>query len=243
MKRLHRLTAILVKLQSKKIVQAAELATKFEVSLRTIYRDMQALTDAGVPIGAEAGTGYYLVDGYSLPPVMFTEKEANALLTASKIINTNNDQSLINEYHEAIDKVIAVLKTTQKEKLKVLEQRVFTYNREKINPSTSLSVIQQAITDYRVLEIQYTKANGEFSKRKVEPLGVYFTNNTWIMIAHCRLRKDYREFRTDRIQNFIETQELFPPKQFSLEDYYKRYAEAHESSDIFTKKTTDIGLS
>ena len=73
MKRLHRLTAILVKLQSGKVVQASELATKFEVSIRTIYRDMQALTEAGVPVGAEAGTGYYLADGYTLPPVMFTE--------------------------------------------------------------------------------------------------------------------------------------------------------------------------
>ncbi|MBG6129559.1 putative DNA-binding transcriptional regulator YafY [Aquimarina sp. EL_43] len=236
MKRLHRLTAILVKLQSKKVVQAAELANKFEVSLRTIYRDMQALTDAGVPIGAEAGTGYYLVDGYSLPPVMFTEKEANALLTASKIIKTNNDQSLINEYQEAIDKVIAVLKTTQKEKLKILEERVFTYNNTVIRTSTSLSVIQQAITDFRVLEIQYTKASGEYSKRLIEPLGVYFTNNTWIMIAHCRLRKDYREFRTDRILNLIETQELFSPKHFSLEDYYKKRAEECDFSTFPKEK-------
>ncbi|WP_109853204.1 YafY family protein [Aquimarina sp. AU58] len=236
MKRLHRLTAILVKLQSKKVVQAAELANKFEVSLRTIYRDMQALTDAGVPIGAEAGTGYYLVDGYSLPPVMFTEKEANALLTASKIIKTNNDQSLINEYQEAIDKVIAVLKTTQKEKLKILEERVFTYNRTAIHPSTSLSVIQQAITDFRVLEIQYTKASGEYSKRLIEPLGAYFTNNTWIMIAHCRLRKDYREFRTDRIVNLIETQKLFSPKHFSLEDYYKKRAEECDFSTFPKEK-------
>jgi len=224
MKRLHRLTAILVKLQSKKVVLASELASKFEVSLRTIYRDMQALTDAGVPIGAEAGTGYFLVEGYSLPPVMFTEQEANALLTASKIIQTNNDQSLINEYQEAIDKVIAVLKSTQKKKLEILDQRVFTYNRKAVHPSNSLSIIQQAITDYRVLEIAYTKASNEFSKRFIEPLGVYFTNNTWVMIAYCRLRKDYREFRTDRIHTLKETQELFAPQIFTLEDYYNRRA-------------------
>lgn len=230
MKRLHRLTAILVKLQSRKIVQAAELADKFEVSQRTIYRDMQALTEAGVPIGAEAGTGYYLVDGYSLPPVMFTEKEANALLTASKIINTNNDQSLIKEYQEAIDKVIAVLRTSQKKKLEILEQRIFTYNRTAVYPSNSLSVIQQAITDYRVLEIEYTKASNEFSKRLIEPLGVYFTNNTWIMIVYCRLRKDYREFRTDRIRSIKETQELFQPQQFTLEDYYNRRAHLYRTN-------------
>jgi len=191
---------------------------------------MQALTDAGVPIGAEAGTGYFLVDGYSLPPVMFTEKEANALLTAAKIINTNNDQSLINEYKEAIDKVIAVLKTTQKEKLEILEQRIFTYTRTKDNPSNTLSVIQQAITDFRVLEIQYTAASKQFTKRRVEPLGAYFTNNVWVMIAYCRLRKDYREFRTDRIINLIETQEFFPPQAFTLEDYYKRWTEMYNSS-------------
>ncbi|GAA4278738.1 helix-turn-helix transcriptional regulator [Aquimarina mytili] len=230
MKRLHRLTAILVKLQSKKIVQAAELADKFEVSQRTIYRDMQALTDAGVPIGAEAGTGYFLVEGYSLPPVMFTEKEANALLTASKIIETNNDQSLINEYHDAVEKVIAVLKTTQKKKLEILQERIFTYSKREIHPSNSLSIIQQAITDFRVLEIQYTKANKEYSKRLIEPLGVYFTNNTWILIAYCRLRKDYREFRTDRITHILEIQELFPPQRFTLEDYYNRRAHLYRTN-------------
>ncbi len=230
MKRLHRLTAILVKLQSKKVVQAAELADKFEVSLRTIYRDMQALTDAGVPIGAEAGTGYFLVDGYALPPVMFTEKEANALLTASKIIETNNDQSLIKEYHDAIEKVIAVLKTTQKKKLEILEQRIFTYSKREIHPSNSLSIIQQSITDFRVLEIQYAKADKEYSKRLIEPLGVYFTNNTWILIAYCRLREDYREFRTDRIIHLIETQELFTQQRFTLEDYYNRRAHLYRTN-------------
>ncbi len=230
MKRLHRLTAILVKLQSKKIVQAAELADKFDVSLRTIYRDMQALTDAGVPIGAEAGTGYFLVEGYSLPPVMFTEKEANALLTASKIIETNNDESLISEYRDAIDKVIAVLRTTQKKKLEILEQRIFTYSRRAIHPSNSLSIIQQAITDLRVLEIQYTNVTKEHSKRLIEPLGVYFTNNTWILIAYCRLRQDYREFRTDRIIHLIETQELFHQQKFTLEDYYNKRAQFYRTN-------------
>ena len=223
MKRLHRLTAILVKLQSKRIVLAAELAEKFDVSIRTIYRDMQALSEAGVPIGAEAGTGYFLVDGYSLPPIMFTEKEANALLTASKIIRLNNDQSLIEQYQEAINKVIAVLKTTQKEKLEILDKRILTWQKEEKLPSNSLLVIQQAITDRRVLEIQYTAASKEFTKRLVQPLGVYFTNNTWVMIAYCKLRKDYREFRTDRILNLTETQEIFPPRHFTLEDYFKRF--------------------
>jgi len=224
MKRLHRLTAILVKLQSKKIIQASELADKFQVSIRTIYRDMLALSDAGVPIGAEAGTGYFLVDGYSLPPVMFTEKEANALITAYKIIQTNNDESLISDYQEAIEKVKAILNSTQKEKLELLEKRIIGPPPfKKIPISTNLATIQKAITDFRVLEIQYTAASKEYTKRAIEPLGVYFTSNIWVLIAYCRLRKDYREFRTDRIINLIETSELFPPKFFTLEDYFKKY--------------------
>ncbi|MBW1298061.1 helix-turn-helix transcriptional regulator [Aquimarina litoralis] len=225
MKRLHRLTAILVKLQSKKVVQAADLADKFGVSIRTIYRDMLALSDAGVPIGAEAGTGYFLVDGYSLPPIMFTEKEANAMITAAKIIETNNDASLISDYKEVVEKVKAILNTTQKEKLELLEQRIVSPPFKKSPESTYLSVIQQAITDLRVLEIQYTAASKEFTKRTVEPLGVYFTNTIWVMIAFCRLRNDYREFRTDRIINLIETSEIFPTKLFTLEDYFQKYRE------------------
>jgi len=224
MKRLHRLTAILVKLQSQKVVQASDLADKFQVSVRTIYRDMLALSDAGVPIGAEAGTGYYLVDGYSLPPIMFTEKEANALITASKIIQTNNDASLINDYNEVVEKVKAILNTTQKEKLALLEERIVSPPYKKPPVSTYLSVIQKAITDLRVLEIQYTSASQAYTKRAVEPLGVYFTNTIWVMIAYCRLRNDYREFRTDRIHTLIETATLFPPKLFTLETYFKKYS-------------------
>jgi len=221
-KRLHRLTAILVKLQSRKIVQAADLAENFEVSIRTIYRDMVALSDAGVPIGAEAGTGYFLVDGYSLPPIMFTEKEANALLTAFKIIQTNNDESLIGAYTEAIEKVRAILNTSQKEKLAILEDRIFTWSSHKNEPSNTLSTIQKSITDHRVLSIEYTTASKVYTQREVEPLGVYFTGNIWVMIAYCRLRKDYRQFRTDRIQKTRETSEVFPPNQFTIEKYFNQ---------------------
>lgn len=223
MKRLHRLTAILVKLQSKKIVQASDLAEKFDVSIRTIYRDMLALSDAGVPIGAEAGTGYFLVDGYSLPPIMFTEKQANALITASKIIQTNNDQSLIADYKDAIEKVKAILNTSQKEKLELLEKRIVGTLYKESPISNYLSVIQKAITDLRILEIEYSAASKEYTKREIEPMGIYFTNNIWVLIAYCRLRKDYREFRTDRILNLRETSKLFPPKFFTLEGYFKKY--------------------
>ncbi len=81
MNRIDRLSAILIQLQSKQVVKAQEVADRFGISLRTVYRDIKSLEEAGIPIGAEAGKGYFIMDGYHLPPVMFTKEEASALLT------------------------------------------------------------------------------------------------------------------------------------------------------------------
>lgn len=86
MNRLTRITTILIQLQSKKIVTAKEIADRFEISLRTVYRDIKMLQDAGVPIGSENGIGYFIVSGYSLPPIMITEEEANALIVSEKLM-------------------------------------------------------------------------------------------------------------------------------------------------------------
>src|ERR1700748_527364 len=107
LKRLSRLTAILIQLQSSKLTTASNLAKKFDVSVRTIYRDIKALEQAGVPILTEEGKGYFLMDGYKVPPVMFTESEANALITAEQLVLKNKDASFVKEYSEAICKIKA----------------------------------------------------------------------------------------------------------------------------------------
>src|SRR5687768_13102553 len=104
-KRLSRLTAILTQLQTKRLITATALANKFKVSIRTIYRDIRALEQSGVPILTEEGKGYSLMEGYRLPPVMFTESEANALITAEKFVVKNKDASFVKEYTEAIEKI------------------------------------------------------------------------------------------------------------------------------------------
>ncbi len=102
-KRLSRLTAILLQLQTKRLSTASEFAKKFTVSMRTIYRDIKALEQAGVPILTEDGKGYTLMEGYKIPPVMFTENEANALITAEQLVLKNKDASFIKDYSEAIN--------------------------------------------------------------------------------------------------------------------------------------------
>lgn len=108
--RLARLTAILTQLQSKNLVTARELANKHSVSIRTIYRDVRTLENSGIPIITEEGKGYSILEGYKIPPVMFTEEEANALITAEQIINNNTDKSFTELYSSATTKIKAVLR-------------------------------------------------------------------------------------------------------------------------------------
>src|ERR1035437_7080639 len=119
-KRLSRLTAILTQLQTKRMLNSTTLAEKFGVSVRTIYRDIKALEQAGVPILTEEGKGYSIMEGYRLPPVMFTESEANALITAEQIILKNKDASFVTEYTEAITKITSVLRNNTRDRAELL---------------------------------------------------------------------------------------------------------------------------
>ena len=113
-KRLSRLTAILTQLQTKRILTSTALAEKFGVTVRTIYRDIRTLEDAGVPIFVEEGKGYSLIEGYRIPPVMFTEGQANALILAEQLVLKNKDASFVKDFSEAIDKIKAVLQVIAK---------------------------------------------------------------------------------------------------------------------------------
>src|SRR5690606_7724559 len=121
MNRIDRLTAILIQLQTKRIVKAEEISERFEISLRTVYRDVKALMEAGVPIGSEAGKGYFIVDGYHLPPVMFNQDEASAMLTAGKLVDKMTDDSIRKAYESALLKIKSVLNDTEKDHLENLK--------------------------------------------------------------------------------------------------------------------------
>src|SRR6478735_3963073 len=123
MNRFDRITAILIQLQSKKIVKAQDLASRFDISLRTVYRDIRSLEEAGVPLYGEAGVGYSLVDGYRLPPVMFTREEAMSFVTAEKFMEQFTDASTKSSYQSAMYKMKAVLRSDEKELVENIEDR------------------------------------------------------------------------------------------------------------------------
>ncbi|NMM47712.1 helix-turn-helix transcriptional regulator [Marinigracilibium pacificum] len=220
--RLVRLTSILTQLQSKRILTAKEIAERHSVSIRTVYRDIKTLIQSGIPIITEEGKGYSIMEGYKLPPIMFTEEEANALITAEHLILKNRDQSLSDQYQNAINKIKSVLRYSQKETVEILSQRIQIRNNEK-NDKTSnyLIKIQSYISNYQLIEIDYLSLDNNHSNRLIEPFAIYSTNDNWILIAFCRLRNEFRSFRLDCIKNLTATQYKFEPHKFTLEEYFE----------------------
>jgi predicted DNA-binding transcriptional regulator YafY len=223
-KRLSRLTAILTQLQTKRLLTASELANKFSVSVRTIYRDIKALEHSGVPIITEEGKGYTLMEGYRIPPVMFTEKQANALILAGQLVQKNKDASFVKDYSEAIDKVKAVLGQKVKDKANLLAERTrFSQNINSEKNSDNLSDLQFALTNFWLTKIDYTNEANETSTRSIEPFALLSTTENWLLIAFCRSRKSFRFFRLDRIKKLEILSEKFPAQQMSLQEYFDKY--------------------
>ncbi|RQO75240.1 DNA-binding transcriptional regulator [Pedobacter sp. KBW06] len=222
--RLSRLTAILTQLQTKRLLTAAELANRFSVSTRTIYRDIKALEQAGVPVLTEEGKGYTLMEGYRIPPVMFTEKQANALILAEQLVLKNKDASFVEDYLEAINKIKAVLGNNVKNKAELLTERTrFSQNVNSERNSNNLSDLQFALTNFYLIRIEYTNEADKSSERLVEPFAILSTQENWLLVAWCRLRDEFRYFRLDRIKKLEILSEKFNPHKMTLQEYFDKH--------------------
>lgn len=218
------MVAILTLFQTKRLITATELADKFSVSVRTIYRDIRSLEDAGIPIGTEDGKGYILSEGYTIPPVMFTENQANALILAEQLVLGNKDASFTRDYTEAIDKIKAVLKHGMKDKANLLSERTrYDQNLTRTRTSDNLSQLQLALTNFRVAKIEYMNEQQQASDRLIEPFALLSTQENWLLVAWCRLRKEFRYFRLDRIQTLEVLTETFEPHKLTLQEYFDKY--------------------
>jgi predicted DNA-binding transcriptional regulator YafY len=223
-KRLSRLTAILTQFQTKRLITATSLAEKFGVSVRTIYRDIKALEQAGVPILTEDGKGYTLMEGYRIPPVMFTENQANALILAEQLVLNNKDASFIKDYIEAIDKIKAVFRQSVKDKANLLAERTrFNQNINRERNSDNLSDLQFALTNFLVARIDYSNESNQITCRLIEPFALLSTQENWLLVAWCRLRNEFRYFRLDRIIRLETLTEKFSPHKLTLQEYFDKY--------------------
>ncbi|RPD40081.1 helix-turn-helix transcriptional regulator [Chitinophaga barathri] len=242
MNRIDRLTAILIQLQGKKIVKAQEIADRYNLSLRTVYRDVKALMEAGVPIGSEAGTGYYIVDGYHLPPIMFNRTEAAALLTGEKLMEKHSDRSNHQQFSNAMQKIRAVLRGNDKDFLESLDDNIAVLRSPRVStdeqfPNRFLTDIQEAVARQRVLSMEYYSFHSDsVSRREIEPIGIFHMNSSWHLIGYCLLRKDYRDFRADRIKSLHLTDKNFDKsKRMGLQEYISKEFQAESEQPTLVK--------
>jgi len=245
MNRIDRLTAILIHLQSKRIVRAEEIANRFEISVRTVYRDVKALMEAGVPIGSEAGTGYFIVDGYHLPPVMFSQEEAGAMMMAGKLVEQMTDQSVRTAFEGALMKIKAVLNEAQKDHLESLQDHIEVLKPRMSLPAQKgyfLSDLQKAVVNKQVIQLSYSSNHqNELTRREIEPIGLFYYSSAWHLIAWCRLRNGFRDFRCDRIKELKPTDVIFEARSIStMQEYFNSLQQANvemqSATVLFEKK-------
>jgi predicted DNA-binding transcriptional regulator YafY len=234
MNRFDRITAILIQLQSKKIVKAQDLADRFGISLRTVYRDIRSLEEAGIPLYGEAGIGYSLVDGYKLPPVMFTPEEAIAFITAEKLMQKFSDSALQSHFNSAMFKVKAVLRGSEKDLLENLDEQIMVSEKKGSTPlpQNILDILLKSISEKKVVKMVY-KAFGsdESSERLLEPIGIFHEYENWYTIGFCHLRNAYRQFRLDRVIN-IQLTDQPQQERASLKEFQELREQEKKSFNL-----------
>lgn len=205
MNRTDRLLAIVLELQRKGQRRAEDLAASFEVSLRTIYRDMQALSEAGVPIVAIQKKGYSLSEGYFLPPLRFTTEEALILALGSEFMGDNFDSQYRAAAQAAYRKIDAVLTDELRQDVTYLTTNIsfFAANLLDEQQIETLRLLRTAIAEQQSVRFQYAKkiaTSSEASVRDVNPYSLARLSNDWLLMGYCHLRRDIRVFRLGRME-------------------------------------------
>lgn len=229
-KRFERIVAILIQLQSKRIIKARDLAERFEVSLRTIYRDIKTLESCGVPVLAEPGIGYTIMEGYRLPPVMFTKEEAISFVAAEKLVQHFTDTATGKHFSSAMYKIKSVLRWSEKDRMDILDTEIKVHTVHRLFNElvhNALEILMNAIVNKIQVNITYQSWDADAkAERQIEPIGVYHENSYWYLWAYCHLRKDYRRFRTDRIFNIFLSGNSFQLLHQPLDWYLEKEKKA-----------------
>jgi len=210
MRRADRLFQIVQYLRGGRLVTAAMLAERLEVSERTIYRDVADLQSTGVPIDGEAGVGYVMRSGYDLPPLMFTRDEIVALVAGIRMVKSWGGIGMARAAAEALVKIELVL--PEAERARVADTNVFAPPMELTDEVRELiDVVQKAIRGCDILRFGYEDRQGATTERRVHPLGLWFWGKVWTLVAWCETREDFRMFRLDRTTGLAVTGEQFKP--------------------------------
>lgn len=198
MRRAERLFRIIQHLRDGRLVTAAQLAERMEVAERTIYRDIADMKMNGVPIDGERGVGYIMRAGFDLPPLMFTSDELKALTVGALLVRAWGGNAMSDAIEQALAKIEAVLPSERRGAIEPVAIHAPGYEMAP-KARAMLDQFNRAITERQLLSLDYRDANGKPTTRDVEPLALWFWGKVWTLIAWCRLRRDFRMFRVDRV--------------------------------------------
>ncbi len=206
MRRAERLFRLVNELRNQSVSRAEDLATYFEISVRTVYRDIVHLQASGLPIEGEAGVGYILRPGFDLPAMTFTFEQIDALAIGLSFVEVAGDTSLSDAAREVRAKLQSALPEPDKRKLE--NAPLFASSRNG-RATPMLKTVRRSIREAKILHLQYGDAEGKQSARRVRPLAIWAFTEGWLFVGWCELRKDFRAFRLDRISKIEETGEHF----------------------------------
>ncbi|MCF3631005.1 YafY family protein [Thalassospiraceae bacterium LMO-SO8] len=221
MRRADRLFQIVQYLRGGRLVTAASLAGRLEVSERTIYRDIADLQSTGVPIDGAAGVGYLMREGFDIPPLMFSRDEIVALVAGARLIRAWGGAAMARAAEEALLKIDAVLPDAERTRARGVQIHAIA---EEMTPEVQdrLDAVDRAVEARRRLTLSYRDAEGAATARVVRPLGLWFWGKVWTLVAWCELRNDFRVFRLDRIEGMEDAGSAFRPETGkTLTDFYR----------------------
>lgn len=206
-----RLFKLVQLIRGRRLSTAAFLAQRLEVSIRTVYRDIAQLQYQGVPIEGEAGVGYRLGKGYDLPPLMFTQDEASALVTSMRLAQAWLDPELALAAEQSLSKILSILPSSARVAAENLPLHLAPMLSIKPDPATqkNLQTLREAVQTRRKVAMLYTDVNDISSQRVVRPLGCFFWGKTWTLAAWCETRQDFRSFRLDRMTRLSLQEKVF----------------------------------
>ncbi|MBB5634382.1 putative DNA-binding transcriptional regulator YafY [Pedobacter cryoconitis] len=237
-KKFERIVHLFFLLQSRAVLTIEELVEKFEVTKRTIYRDLNILERAGVPIVHSPGAGYSIVDSFRLPPARFTEGEVLSVMIAEKIMRNHETESVRRNFGQVLTKIKSAFHSHQKNEILHLQDKLLI--KEKFDAKDYVPNIMDALlkssVDKKLTRILYQNAQGDKPNlRTVEPIGVFNENGNWYLLAYCHSRSDYRNFRLDRIQKLDVLEKYFEKDHPSINELNALY-----HSQYFTEITVSI---
>lgn len=227
--RIDRMLSIVITLLQKEVIPARELAGKFDVSVRTIYRDIEAINRAGIPVITYAGNsgGIGMVNTFKLDRRLLSMEDFIYILSSLKGINETMDNK---EIENAIDKISSLL---PKDKLESVDSQLkhivfdmvpWGYAKKQ---TQKVKALYKSITDKKLIEFHYTGPDGKEGRRRIEPMTLVFKGSTWYLFGYCKKRSDYRIFRLSRINDLTVLHDIFVPRAMS----YKEFSQKNQPSE------------